>query len=69
MVNLENYEKVNLLGNVNNDKSKLLFANEKNAYLKETSSKTIEDIKNPYTELYFWCKGELYDLNSLQTVI
>lgn len=30
-VNLESYEKVNLLGNVNNDRSKLLFANEENA--------------------------------------
>lgn len=29
----------------------------------------IENMKNPYEEMYHWCKGEIYDLQSLADAI
>ena len=29
----------------------------------------IDNLKNPYEEMYHWCKGELYDLQSLSEAI
>ena len=29
----------------------------------------VENLKNPYEEMYHWCKGEIYDLQSLQDAI
>jgi len=25
----------------------------------------VENLKNPFDEMYHWCKGEIYDLQSL----
>jgi len=29
----------------------------------------IENFKNPFDEMYHWCKGEIYDLQALQIAI
>ena len=29
----------------------------------------IENLKNPFDEMYFWCKGEIYDLQALQVAL
>jgi hypothetical protein len=29
----------------------------------------VENLKNPYEEMYHWCKGEIYDLQSLADAV
>lgn len=26
----------------------------------------IDNLKNPFEDMYYWCKGEIYDLQALQ---
>lgn len=33
--------------------------------LKAQMEHMIENLKNPFDEMYHWCKGEIYDLKSL----
>ena len=32
-------------------------------------SHTVENLKNTFTDLYHWCKGEIYDLQALRSAI
>jgi hypothetical protein len=29
----------------------------------------VDNLKNPFDEMYIWCKGELYDLQALQDAV
>lgn len=29
----------------------------------------IDNLKNPFEDMYHWCKGEIYDLQALQTAL
>jgi hypothetical protein len=29
----------------------------------------VDNLRNPYEEMYHWCKGEIYDLHSLEDAI
>ena len=29
----------------------------------------IENLKNPFEDMYYWCKGEIYDLQALQEAL
>ena len=29
----------------------------------------VENLKNPFDEMYHWCKGEIYDIQALQEAI
>lgn len=30
---------------------------------------TVDDLKNPFTEMYHWCKGEIYDIQAMQSAV
>ena len=67
---LDKYEELNLANYVEGDETKMVFGNTQN---KDTNSETIKEsvatmcdsLKNPYFNMYHWCKGELYDIEAV----
>jgi len=66
---LDSYEELNLAHYTNMDASKLIFTNPNNAELKENLVHTAENLRNPFTDIYHWVKGEIYDLKALNGAI
>ena len=56
------YEDLNLKTYVENREDKLVFANPNNTTIKDSLTNLIESQKNPFEDMYHWCKGEIYDL-------
>lgn len=65
---LTDYEDHNLTQYSDVDVSKLVLNNPNNAVLKSGLA-TIEAQMNPFTILYHWIKGEVYDLGSFSAII
>ena len=65
---LTDYEDHNLTQYSDVDVSKLVLNNPQNAVLKSGLA-TIETQMNPFTILYHWIKGEVYDLGSFSAII
>lgn len=60
---LTEYEEHNLCFYSDRDPSKLIISNnESGANFSESMRQTIESLRNPFTDLYHWVKGEMYDL-------
>lgn len=60
---LTEYEENNLCFYTDRDTSKLVINNESNgSNLIESLRHTVESLRNPFTDLYHWVKGEMYDL-------
>jgi hypothetical protein len=47
---------------MSHNEKQLVFANPDYAWLPNQMDHMIENLKNPFEELYHWCKGEIYDL-------
>lgn len=60
------YEDLNLSTYLNHNEKNLVFANPDYNRLSTQMEHMIENLKNPFEELYHWCKGEMYDLQALQ---
>lgn len=56
------YEDLNLKTYVDGKEDKLVFSNPNNTSVKDQLANLIESQKNPFEEMYNWCKGEIYDL-------
>ena len=56
---LDKYEELNLACYVENNTERLVLGNPKNKDLKEHMDHMIENFKNPFEEMYHWCKGEI----------
>lgn len=65
----DKYEELNLTAHVEGDTEKMVFGNTKNKDLKMQMDHMVENLKNPFDEMYHWCKGEIYDIQALQTAI
>ena len=61
---LGDYEDLNQVQYADLDVHQLVLNSPDNVELKENMLGTIENLRNPYTDLYHWIKGEIYDLNS-----
>jgi hypothetical protein len=61
---LGDYEDLNQVQYADLDVHQLVLNSPENVELKENMLNTIENLRNPYTDLYHWIKGEIYDLNS-----
>ena len=46
-----------------------MIANPENKRIKEQLDHMMEVLKNPFEEMYHWCKGEIYDLQGMETAI
>jgi hypothetical protein len=44
---------------------RIVFTDPNNKELRDQMDHMVENLKNPFDEMYHWCKGEIYDLQSL----
>ena len=63
------YEDNNLNYYVESDPSKLVVNNMEQGNLIESLRHTVENLRNPFTDLYHWVKGEIYDLAAFQAAL
>lgn len=47
----------------------MVFFKDSNGELKSQMDHMVENLKNPYEDMYHWCKGEMYDLQALADAI
>ena len=67
---LEKYEELNLANYVSGNDNEMVFGNtefkDSNGLpIKESATALSEGLKNPYFNLYHWCKGELFDIEAV----
>jgi len=63
---LDTYEDLNLSHYSDMDLSKLIFNNPANKELRDSMIHTSESLRNPFTDLYHWVKGEWFDLVAIK---
>ena len=57
------YEDLNLRAYVDGEEENLVFNNPSaSTPIKEQMDHMVDNLKNPFEEMYHWCKGEIYDL-------
>uniref|UniRef100_A0A7S3HYU8 Uncharacterized protein n=1 Tax=Favella ehrenbergii TaxID=182087 RepID=A0A7S3HYU8_9SPIT len=66
---LAEYEENNLRFYTDNQEDKLVMRNTESNQLLENMRYTVEKLRNPFTDLYHWIKGEIYDLNAFSVAI
>jgi len=66
---LAEYEESNLRFYTDNDAQKLVMRNTDGNNLLESMRLTVERLRNPFTDLYHWIKGEMYDLSTLSIAL
>ena len=75
MLNMfDKYEELNLANYVDGKEERMVFGNTQagetsSAVVKESMSKLCENLKNPYFNLYHWCKGELFDIQAIDLAL
>ena len=62
---VDKYEELNLTQYLDGNLDKIVFLDPKNKELKDQMDHMVDNLKNPFDEMYHWCKGEIYDLQSL----
>ena len=65
---LNKYEELNLATYVDGQKDKMVFESEppkEGEGVKELCTQMCDSLKNPYFNLYHWCKGELFDIEAV----
>ena len=67
--NLVEYEEKNLAYYIDQNMSKLVINNSDSGNLIEQMRHTIENLRNPFTDLYHWIKGEMYDLDAFKAAL
>lgn len=61
---------MNLKAYCENEEDSLVFNNPNTTTpVKEQMEHMIENLKNPFDDMYHWCKGEVYDLQSLTEAV
>jgi hypothetical protein len=66
---IDKYEELNMRCYVDNNYNRLVFWKESNKELKVQMDHLVDNLKNPFDEMYNWCKGELYDLSALDDAV
>jgi hypothetical protein len=66
---LEKYEDLNMRAYTDNNMQRLVFLKDASTDLKVQMDHMVENLKNPYDEMYHWCKGEIYDLQALADAV
>lgn len=66
---LAQYEETNLVYYVDNDSQRLVVNNMDQGNLIESLRHTVENSRNPFTDLYHWIKGEIYDLAAFEAAL
>ena len=63
---LSDYEDLNQVQYADLDVYQLVLNNPGQSEVKESMLHTIENLRNPFTDLYHWVKGEMYDVQAYQ---
>lgn len=67
---LDKYEDLNMMTYSDKNPRKLVINEpETKEVIKDQMAHMIENLKNPFDDMYHWCKGEIYDLQALQTAL
>lgn len=71
---MDKYEELNLANYVEGKEDKMVFGNtqyqnSEGLTMKESVNKMNDGLKNPYFNLYHWCKGELFDIEAVYNAI
>jgi hypothetical protein len=66
---LDKYEELNLANYVEGDETKMVFGNSQFKDVKESVTSMTDNLKNPYFNLYHWCKGELFDVIAIHKAL
>jgi hypothetical protein len=62
---LDKYEELNMNNYSEGKSDNLVLGDASNRELKDQMDHLIENMKNPFEEMYHWCKGEIYDLQAM----
>ena len=64
------YEDLNLKSYQDGDEDTYVFNNPHSPnQIKDQMEHMVDNQKNPFEDLYYWCKGEIYDLQALQEAV
>jgi len=63
------YEEVNLTAYVDMNAKNLVLNNPENKDLKEELVRTSDLMKNPFVDVFHWCKGQILDLSAISMAI
>ena len=71
---MDKYEELNLANYAEGQDDKMIFGNpnfknNEGFTMKDSITKVSEGMKNPYFNLYHWCKGELFDIEAVYNAI
>ena len=71
---LEKYEELNLSAYVDHTDEKMVLAckdkkDENDKTMKDHVKEMVDAQKNPYFNIYHWCKGEIYDIEAVETAV
>lgn len=60
------YEELNIKTYAELDEDAFVFNNPHSPTpIKDEMEKMTDNLKNPFEDMYYWCKGEIYDLKAL----
>ena len=64
------YEELNLKNYNEGDEDAYVFNNpHAPSPIKDQLEHMADNLKNPFEDMYYWCKGEIYDLQALQQAV
>lgn len=65
----DKYEDLNLNCYTENSVDKMVLNNPDQKALKEQMEHMVDNQKNPFEEMYHWCKGEIYDIKAIMAAV
>ena len=66
---LDKYEDLNMNCYTENSADKMVLNNPDQKQLKDQMEHMVDNQKNPFDEMYHWCKGEIYDIKTIVATI
>jgi len=66
---LDKYEDLNMNCYTENSAEKMVLNNPDQKQLKDQMEHMVDNQKNPFDEMYHWCKGEIYDIKTIVATI
>jgi sorting nexin-1/2 len=65
----DKYEDLNMNCYTSNSPDQMVLNNPESKSLKDQMSHMIANQKNPFEEMYHWCKGEIHDIQAIMAAI
>ena len=66
---LDKYEEQNFMVYTENAPERMVFGSNDREQIREQVDLMIQEMKNPFAEMYHWCKGEIYDVQVVAEAI